>query len=361
MEMSKNPLIADLDLILAETGSIWNELRDKRIFITGGTGFFGCWLLESFIWANEKHSLNARAVVLTRNPDAFRVKRPNLTNNANIILHCGDVTSFKYPTGEFSYVIDAAASAGKVRDWNSARMNFESMFDGTRRVLNFAEQAGTRRYLFVSSGAVYGRQPVSMTQVAEEYLGAPVTTDWSSFYGEGKRAGEHLSSLFTNVNTLSTSIARCFSFLGPYMPLNESFAVGNFIRDVLEDKDIILRGDGSPIRSYLYAADLMIWLWSILFKGVSGRAYNVGSAEEISILTLARKIATFGKPPCRVVINANSFTNEIRQRYVPNVDRMQKELGCKCYTDLQSAITKTLEWFHGAHGAGKVPALIEPI
>src|SRR5512135_3885195 len=101
--MSFNPLSEDLDYVLASTASLWEELRGQRIFITGGTGFFGCWLLESFVWANEKLNLGAKAVVLSRNPDAFYKKAPPLANHTSIAFHAGDVRDYEFPRGPFSH------------------------------------------------------------------------------------------------------------------------------------------------------------------------------------------------------------------------------------------------------------------
>ena len=106
--LSDNPLAEDLDHILTHTRDLWEELRDQRIFITGGTGFFGCWLLESFAWANDKLNLNAEALVLTRNYEAFLKKAPHLATNPAIKFHIGDVKDFVFPEGKFSHLIHSA-------------------------------------------------------------------------------------------------------------------------------------------------------------------------------------------------------------------------------------------------------------
>src|SRR5579862_729389 len=98
-----NNLSEDLELIAGKTADIWHELCGRRIFITGGTGFFGCWLLESFCYVNQKLDLGAKAVVLTRSPDAFARKCPHLALNPSVSMHCGDVRTFDFPPGEFDF------------------------------------------------------------------------------------------------------------------------------------------------------------------------------------------------------------------------------------------------------------------
>src|SRR5690606_37443210 len=106
-----NPLAEDLDHILARTEGLWDELRGEKIFITGATGFFGCWLLESFAWANEKLHLNAQALALTRNLENFQKKAPHLASNPAIRFQIGDVRDFKFSGEKFAFVIHAATEA----------------------------------------------------------------------------------------------------------------------------------------------------------------------------------------------------------------------------------------------------------
>ena len=232
--INPNPLTEDLEHILVQTLPLWEELRGNRLFITGGTGFFGCWLLESFAWACDRLNLNAEAVVLTRRPDAFTDKAPHLVGHPRICFCQGDLGTFAFPRGRFSHVIHAATSP---TDEEPLRM-LDTIIAGTRRTLDFAVHCGASKFLLTSSGAVYGSQPPEVTLLSEDYSGAPDTMDPRSAYGEGKRVAEMLCAIYAGQTGLQTKIARCFAFVGPYLPLDAHFAVGNFIRDVLADGPI---------------------------------------------------------------------------------------------------------------------------
>lgn len=206
--------------MLDHTRELWEEMRGRRIFVTGGTGFFGCWLLETFADACDRLGLGAHLVALTRDPEAFRRKAPHLASHAAIQLWKGDVRDFDFPSGQFSHVIHAGTTSGAPV---APLEMLETIISGTRRVLDFAVACGAKKFLLISSGAVYGWQPPEMTHIPETYNGAPDFHDPNASYGEGKRIAELLCAIYCRQHGIETKIARCFAFAGPHLPLDAHF------------------------------------------------------------------------------------------------------------------------------------------
>jgi dTDP-glucose 4,6-dehydratase len=328
---------SDLEHILSHTEYLWKEMRNQNIFITGGTGFFGCWLLESFTWINDQLNLNANALILSRNPEAFMVKAPHLSNHPSIRLMRGDVRSFNFPRGEFKFVIHAATDASAKLNRDNPPLMFDTIVEGTKHTLEFAKTHKTKKLLFTSSGAVYGELSPEMICIPEDYSVAPDTMNLGAAYGLGKRAAETLCCL----SGVDCKIVRCFAQVGKYLPLDTHYAIGNFIRDMLLVRTIQINGDGTPIRSYMYAADLMVWLWTILFKGQSNRPYNVGSDKGISILELANLVRQEVNPNVEINV-ARKPDSQLRQRYIPSIERARTELGLDIWIPLEEAIRRTV-------------------
>jgi dTDP-glucose 4,6-dehydratase len=337
-------LSLDRQHILERTADLWEPLRDQRVFITGGTGFVGTWLLQSLAWANAEFALGAQAVVLSRNWEAFRAKAPHLADDPAISCHQGDVRDFAFPEGRFSYIIDSMTeSSGKFGDEEPLLM-LDTVIGGTRRTLNFARHCGAKRLLQVSSGAVYGRQSPGVSHLAETCTTAPDTMSHHSAYGESKRVAELLDALYAHQCGINVAIARGFCFVGPHLSLEARYAVGNFLRDGLDGKPIVVQGDGTALRSYLYAADMAIWLWTILLCGETCRPYNVGSEEAISIAALANIVADSFQPRPEVRILGSPTPGKPAERYVPSTRRAGNELGLRQCIDLPEAIRRTVAW-----------------
>lgn len=339
-----NKLAQGLELIAANTRELWEELRGERLFITGGTGFFGCWLIESFCHMNRQLGLDAEVTVLTRNPGAFAKKCPHLAADPAVNLLLGDVRNFPSPAGEYRYVIHAATEARASQAAEAPIEMISTIVAGTERALEFAAASGTRKFLLTSSGAVYGKQPAELTHVPENYTGAPDPLDAANVYAEGKRVSELLCSIYQKRTGLECKIARCWAFCGPHLPLDQHFAIGNFIGDILGGRPIQIQGDGTPRRSYLYAADLMVWLWTILFRAPSLVPFNVGSAHDLSILELARVVAATLNPKAEIQVARSPVPGAAPARYVPSVDRAREVLGLREITPLKETIRLTARW-----------------
>jgi nucleoside-diphosphate-sugar epimerase len=334
----------DLAHVLTHTRELWAEARGKSFFITGGTGFFGMWLLESFAHINDALGLGMSAVVLTRDPAAFALKAPHLESRADLNLIAGDVRTFTFPAGRFDYVIHAATEASAKLNDEAPHEMLDAILGGTRRVLDFAAQCGVKKLLLTSSGAVYGKQPSVITHVSEDYLGAPDPLLPGSAYGEGKRVSEHMCAVHARQHGYEAKIARCFAFVGPHLPLDTHFAIGNFIRDAMRGDPIKIGGDGTPMRSYLYASDLAIWLWTLLFKAPAGLAFNVGSAEDLSIRQLAETVALATGSSSAVHVNHRPDAARPVSRYAPAVSLARSLLDLDTFIPLQAAIVKTIRW-----------------
>jgi len=332
---------ADLGHVFDKVGALWESFRGERVFISGGTGFFGKWLLETLLDANQRLDLGCRVTVLSRRPADFATCHPHLSDPSVVTLVTGDVRDFAYPEGRYKFVIHAATDVAA----DSAAIDlFCSCLDGTRRVLDFARQAGCDDFLLVSSGAVYGRQPEQLAAIPESYPGAPDPLDPKSAYGEGKRCSEWLASAYGEQHRFRVKIARCFAFVGPHLPLDGHFAIGNFIRDAVSGSPIVIQGDGTPYRSYLYAADLAVWLWTILLRAPGAAAYNVGGAEAITIAELGLRVSRIAGSSKAVTVMTPCLPSKAAERYVPDVQKAEHGLGLKTWIPLDEAIHRTVQW-----------------
>ncbi|MDE8652346.1 NAD-dependent epimerase/dehydratase family protein [Novosphingobium album (ex Liu et al. 2023)] len=327
-------LAEDLNAVTCALAPLWPRLDGARIFMTGGTGFIGRWMLEAL----ARSGAAAEVVLLSRDPAGFAARAPHLAAGVEFVT--GDTASFAFPQGRFTHVIHGATDASAALTASDPCRMFDTIVGGTRRVLDFAMASGAPRVLFMSSGAVYGAQPADVPHVAEDWMGGPDPRDPRSAYAEGKRAAETLCAIHGRQFGLDIVTARIFALLGPLLTLDIHFAAGNFIRDAIAGRTIRVESSGEAVRSYLYAADLAVWLWTLLVKAAPGAVYNMGSEEAVSIAELAQRTASvLGGPGVEVLGQPDPGWNP--GRYVPSTAAIRRDLGVTATIGLDEAIRRT--------------------
>jgi nucleoside-diphosphate-sugar epimerase len=337
----------DLEHVLTHAAAAFAALRGARLLVTGGTGFIGRWLLESLVRANDRFSLGVRATVLTRAPEAVAQRAPELAAHPALTWQRGDVRGLVSQGERFTHIVHAATPASAALNAAQPLEMLDVIVGGTRAALEVARASPGASFLLVSSGLVLGPQPPDVTHVAEDHPGAPAPGDAGGAYAHGKRLAEHLCALYHAQHGVAAKIGRGFAFVGPLLPLDAHFAVGNFIRDCLNGGPIRVAGDGTPRRSYLYAADLAVWLWTILVAGAPCRPYHVGAEDDLAIRELATEVAAAAVAAgvCRAapaVVIAQAPRPGPASRYVPSTARARSELGLVERIPRHEALARTL-------------------
>ncbi|MGN6650618.1 NAD-dependent epimerase/dehydratase family protein [Trinickia sp.] len=338
----------DLEHVDRELARVWPDLRGAHLFLTGATGFFGIWLLESLIWANRARDLDLTITALSRAPERFlSTQAPHLRDRNELRFVTGDAASFEIPSRRCTHIMHAASenNVDGRPDWPERHLN--AAIDGTRRIVDMAARHACESVLLTSSGAVYSTVEANAGPRFEE--GPAGIADYASerhVYRESKRLMEVMTAIGAQQHGFKAAIARCFAFVGPYLPLGHNYAAGNLIRDALSGKEIVVTGDGTPLRSYLYAADLVVWLLTILVRGRSGVPYNVGGEHAVSIAELAHRVAAqAGMPADAVTIKREPIPGAAPSAYLPSLLRAKEELGLRPAIALDDAIVRTLAWY----------------
>lgn len=334
----------DLEEITATSEKSLQKIVNSQVVLTGASGFVGKWLTLSFL--NSRRNLNGQGEIVLncRNPESLISLLQEAGFNDGYRALPGDVRNF--PLGvieDHSLMINAATPASA--SFNSQRPleMYEIIVEGQRRLLELASQKTSVRMLFLSSGAVYGMQPLHQNEIDENWSGAPDITNPNNSYHEGKRVAELMGAIYSSTSSTHIMTARLFAFLAPFLPLREHFAAGNFLADAIDGQPIQINSGGGSVRSYQYASDLCNSLWTILERGRRNDVFNVGSDEQVTIRELARKITIASDTGLPIQINGID-TPENVSRYVPSVQKISKQLGVKNKVDVDEAIRRTLSW-----------------
>ena len=309
-----------------------------HLLVIGGSGFFGKSILDSYQRGLLKPFGIDAVSVLARNAQILKSQTPHLLDQTVSLVNADISKCIELP--EADYVIHAAASTDAKDYISRPAIERENIQAGT---LNFCRLAPIfcqgSKIIFASSGAVYGQQPIDLDELREDSWLMPIESLVTSKqdYAAAKRDSEQAITFLGNAG-LNVSIARCFAFVGKYLPCDRSFAIGNFLGNGLRSEPIAVNANHPVYRSYLHADDLVQWLMNI--ADVASPAcpiFNVGSNEVISIQDLAKKIAIY----FQVGLQLPQIQGLSVDRYIPSIEKA-RSIGCQMEYPLDKAIEVTV-------------------
>ncbi len=349
MRLQKRDLFLDeVRSIIITTKKLWNSAKKKTFLFTGCTGFFGIWLLKTFIEADKKLKLNCRLFVLTRNKKIKKTsfyKKLN-TNKINFIYK--DIRNFRNTNlKKIDYIVHGATtSALETYNKQNYKLKYSIIVNGTKNIINLARRLKCKNFFYMSSGAVYGynlkKNKFNESQKIKIDKKNSKDND-ITILGKAKFQAEKMiinEFKFSNTNYI---IARFFSFIGPFMPLQVHYAAGNFLKSIIMNKNMHLLSNGKSLRTYMYIKDCIIWIIFSMFLNNSRNSgiYNIGGSKSISILKLAQKILAFNNNKSKIILDKK---NKNFNFYVPSVSKFKKNFNPPKLLNLDNALKKT--YFH---------------
>jgi nucleoside-diphosphate-sugar epimerase len=341
----------DLKYIVSVSESQISKLSLGKLLLTGCTGVFGIWILETLLYAEQNYGLVFDCSVLSRNPHAFLKKYPQFKQLQEVTWIAGDIKTLELESKGFDFVLHGATtSAYETFSGENPVSKYETVVQGTRKILDLSVLNSVDKFLYISSGSVYGQMsPDEVSLIDESRTEAPITVDIGSALGHAKRSAEFICAAYSDrYPELDIKIARCFSFVGPYLPLDIHYAVGNFIGNAIRGEPIVIKGDGSAVRSYMYMADLVVWLFTIFMDGKKVDPYNVGSERGQSILQLAYLISEISGNSSPVVVKSEDIENikfAASRFYIPST--LKARLGLNLFENytIENALLSTFNFY----------------
>lgn len=319
-------------------------LRGQHVFISGGTGILGAWLLELIKVLNGRYNFGLRATAFSRHASAFAQRWPHLGQQPHVEFVDGDIRYLTHFPSDTRYIIHAAALTDRRLLASQPSSVAEINGIGTLRALRAANLLeDIQKFVLLSSGLIYGNQPSDVYSVEESCAALLSSGDVNSVYAESKRFAESLAQSFISESKLPVVTLRPFAFIGPYQSLSLPWAVTDFIRDSFNGGPVRIMGDGTTVRSVMYASDFAFWVLSALANGRARGTYNVGSPVPMDLAALARMI-TLSFSPQPAVLSGLGQTGHPRSRLVPNVERAQRDLQVKMTVDISESIRRTIHW-----------------
>ncbi len=344
MNLAQKLVEGDVTAVITKQNVKLDALRGKHIFISGGTGFLGTWLLEIIKELNSTYDFKIRVTVFSRKAKDFARKHTQFDNLDYITYINGDIRYLSELPLDTEYIIHAASVSDRRLAASTPNAVADTIGLGTMQILRASNLLeNLNKFILLSSCLIYGKQTWDLDSIDEEYTGSISCDQVGNVYAESKRFSEILAQSYLNEYKLPLVILRPFAFIGPHLSLQLPWAGTDFIRDSLLGGPIRIMGDGSTIRSFMYASDYAFWVLAALANGASRKKYNVGNPESIKLIDFAELIVSQFTPKRAILTNIGQ-KNQSKSKLVPNVDNAINDLRVSVTVPLTEAIERTIYW-----------------
>ena len=340
----------DLKNIISEKLS-WVKFKNKNILITGANGFLASYIVKSLLSANIYYKLNLKIYCLVRNRKSRlnRLKFIKKNKNLKIIYHnLNNPLPKKLPNADF--IIHSASQASPKYYKTDPVGTLLPNSIGTFNLLEYAIKCKSEKFLFFSSGEVYGVPLDVNKKIREDGYGYLDPVNLRSCYPESKRIGETMCVAYAKQFNLNINIVRPFHTYGPGLSLNDGRVFADFVADVVHKRKIIIKGSGLEKRCFCYLSDATIGFLKILLNGVNGEVYNLANPScEISIKNLAKLISKLF-PDLKIKIQfkktgiKKSYLKSPVTKILPSIKKI-KQIGWFPKTSLEKGFKKTINSF----------------
>jgi len=296
-----------------------------NLTIIGGSGFVGKSFIDSFNRGLLNKYLIISLTIICRNK--IIIPKGKHLNLKKIKIVYGDISKVKKLPKSDLFIY--AAETTKISKYSKVKKIEKDHKKAINNFYKLVKNLKESKILYLSSGSVIKKKILynSDTIYKETYSKLKL-------YSESK-----IKSL--NKFNVKSSIARCFTFIGPWLPTDQQYVLGNFIRDAQYKKKIIIRSRNLVYRSYMYADDMVDWLIKILINTrKTCKIYNVGSDREIEIKKLATLVSSLFNKKIKII--TNKLDSNYIDKYIPNINKTKNDLKVKINYSLTKALQLTI-------------------
>jgi dTDP-glucose 4,6-dehydratase len=322
---------------LLTSGYSFQEFDGSTITILGGTGFIGQWLIQALNEFGSNFGFSSEIRVVTRDArKAHRLLVEELGLKLKIAEY--DFTSGSTDLEKSDFFINGATPSQKKTGLQNTDSVYISSVNASYSIIRSAKKyRNIPKVVNLSSGIVYGSQEISERNQIERSIF--ITLNSRSGYLNAKIDSELIFSEAAAAGQVNSVSPRLYAFAGPGIVLDEHFAVGNFLRDGLEGNQIVINGNPSTMRSYMYPTDLTIWILSALLEPKNLNV-NIGSEIPISMLDLANLISDMTSKKGVKILG----DDKVASNYVPSTLCFRQNYGVSEQIDLSNGLERWIEW-----------------